>query len=138
MSTSTTSLRTPSRQGGFTLIEILVSMVLVSIALLGLAPVTLRVAQMSSQFTTTSQRTALLTGMVSRIETQPFDALTAGTTCQTDTYASLPHSSCTTVTDLSEKTKQITVIVTPLDGTAADTTVIERSKGASVNPLDTQ
>lgn len=124
-------------RGGFTLIEVLVAMVLVSIAMLGLGPVTLRVAQMSREFTVVSQRTGVLAGEVSRLEVQPFDALAAGTSCQMDSTSSVPHTTCTTVADVGAETKQVTVIVTPLDGTAADTSVLERSKGASSNPLDT-
>jgi prepilin-type N-terminal cleavage/methylation domain-containing protein len=124
-----------TRESGFTLIEIMVTIVLMAIVLLALAPLTLQVARLSSMATVDAQRTAVLSGEVSRIEAEEFDDLPAGTSCVDFSSADFPHTKCTTVTDIDSETKRVTVIVTPVNGGPPDTTVVQRSKKGGRNPL---
>lgn len=125
----------PRANAGFTLIEVLVSMVLLAVALLALAPLSYQVARMSTQATISTQRSAVLNGEVQRVEVMDFSTLSAGSTCTTFSSADFPHTKCVTVTDLGPNAKRVTVIVTPLGGGAPDTTIVERYRGGRSNPL---
>lgn len=128
-----------TRQGGFTLIELLVSVVLVAVVMAGLFPITFKVALQSRHSNVIAQRDAVTAGEVARLTSAAFPTLATGTTCTTFSVASFPHTKCVTISSLNTNRKQITVIVTPLNGsgTKPDTTVVERSQGKSGNPLNT-
>jgi prepilin-type N-terminal cleavage/methylation domain-containing protein len=121
---------------GFSVIEVMVAIILLAIVLLGLAPVTLSMARQTRLATTVTQRTAALAGEVDRLTAVDYTALPAnGTACTDFSAAAFPHTKCITVADVNSKTKRVTVIVTPVNGAGADTTVFERSKGGGNNPL---
>ena len=123
-------------RSGFSVIEVMVTMVLVAIAMLNLAPVMMKVSRLSTQATTQTQASAALGGEVQRLEAQAFDSLAVGSSCTTFSSSGFPHTKCVTVTAVNSKTKLVMVIITPLSGNARpDTTVIQRSKGAGTNPL---
>lgn len=123
---------------GFSLIELLVSTVLVSVVMAGLFPITFKVALQSRQANVTTQRDATAAAEVERLTSATFATLTVGNTCTSFSAASFPHTRCVTVANLNANRKRITVIVTPLNGSGvtADTTVVERSLGKSGNPLN--
>lgn len=121
---------------GFSMIEVMVAMVLLAIVLLGLAPITLSMARQTRLSTTITQRTAVLAGEVDRLTAVDFTSLpSVGTACTSFSMSGFPHTKCITVADVNSKTKRVTVIVTPNNGAAADTTIFERSKGGGSNPL---
>lgn len=135
MSYSPAMRRSP--ESGFSIIELLVAMLLLTLLLLGLVPLSLKVSRMSTQSTALTQRSAALGGEVQRLETLPFDSLAAGTTCASFVSSSFPHTNCVTVSIVNPKTKRLTVVVTPTGGVlGADSTVIERSRGSTGNPLN--
>jgi prepilin-type N-terminal cleavage/methylation domain-containing protein len=122
---------------GFSLIEVMVTMVLLAVALAALGPVTVRVTRMGQQSTAVTQRSAALGGEVQRLEVRPFDSLAVGTTCTNLTSASFPRTDCVTVTTVNSKTKLLSVVVTPTGGTLGpDTAIVQRSKAATANPLN--
>ena len=129
---------TPARQAqaGFSLVEVMVTIVLIAIAMLSLVPVMLMVARSSTTATTLAQRSAVVTGEVERIEAVPFTTLAVGNTCTTFSSAAFPHTRCINITSVNSQTKRITIIVTPLNGVRADTTVVERHKSGGYNPLN--
>lgn len=128
--------RRPS-EAGFTLIEIMVTIVLMSVTLLVLAPLTLKVARLSNSVTLSAQRTGALAGEASRIEALSYEDLVPGSSSCTDYSAeAFPHTTCMTVTQTTATTRQITVIVTPLSGGRADTTYVEKNGAGDKNPLD--
>lgn len=121
---------------GFSMIEVMVAMVLLAIVLLGLAPITLSMARQTRLSTSITQRTAVLSGEVDRLTAVDFTALpAAGTTCTDFSASAFPHTKCITVVDVNAKTKRVVVVITPMNGAAADTTTFERSKGGGNNPL---
>lgn len=120
--------------GGFTLIEVMVSISLLGLTLMVMAPVTMRVARLSSRSTTATQRTAVLAGEVQRLEQLDFDDLTAGTTCQNETASDFPHWKCTRITNVNATTRRLVVIVTPA-GSTPDSLTFDKTRSSRYNPL---
>jgi prepilin-type N-terminal cleavage/methylation domain-containing protein len=129
-----TGPRVRRSQPGFSLVEVVVTIALLSIALASLAPLASRVARLSRRSTVEAQRTAILAGEVQRVEMVSFSSLSPGTSCSDFAHADFPHTECVTVADVDSQTKRVSIIVTPTDG-PADTTVFDRSEGARDNPL---
>jgi len=120
---------------GFSLVEILVTIVLIAITLMCLMPVAMRVARQGAQATVDAQRTAILAGEVSRLEQLAFNSLSNGTTCTDYPTADFAHTTCITVSSLDAADKQVSVIVTPYTGGVADTSSVTLSRGTRYNPL---
>lgn len=126
-----------SSRRGFTLVEVLVSMVLISTVMLGLVPITMRVARLASQSTGLTQRAAALDGEVQRVMAMPFDSLPSGNACRSVESAGLTGTVCLVGTVISSATRQVAVIVTPSGGPVGpDTATVQRSRPASANPLN--
>lgn len=119
---------------GFSLIEVLISLVLLAVMFMTLAPITMRVARLSTGSTVATQRTAVLAGEAQRLELVDFADLAAGTTCYDFSAADFPHTKCVTITVINAISKRVTVVVTPTGG-VADTATVERSQGGRYNPL---
>lgn len=132
--------RTPasSSRGGFTLVEVMVSMTLLSVASLTLGSMLFRAARQAGATSATAYQTAQLSGEVSRLDALPFDQLAAGTTCVS--IATPPATSCTTINNISSKIKQITVVVTPSGNPLLQpiTTSFTRTISGNGNPLKTE
>jgi prepilin-type N-terminal cleavage/methylation domain-containing protein len=135
----TTHSHTPKQERGFTLIEVMVSMTMLSVASLALGTLLFRAARQANATSTASYQTATLAGAAGRFDALPFDGLTAGTTCVTITTAPFPNTQCTTINNVSSKVKTVIIVVTP-SGNALmhpDTTIITRTKSVASNPLRT-
>jgi prepilin-type N-terminal cleavage/methylation domain-containing protein len=128
------------RPAGFTLIEVLVSITILSLSTLALATLLARSSRQATAASASLYQTAALSEEVGRLGAMPFSLLTAGTTCVTVTAHPLPHARCTTITDVSAKRKIVTVKITPSDNPllSADSTMFERSiSGDAAPPLST-
>jgi prepilin-type N-terminal cleavage/methylation domain-containing protein len=123
--------------GGFTLVEVLVSMTLLSVASLALGSMMFRAARQATAASQSAYQSASLSGQVDRLQALPFDQLPAGTTCVTLT-APIAGTQCTTINSISAKVKQVTVVMTP-SGNALlhpiTTTFTRTISGNAVNPL---
>jgi prepilin-type N-terminal cleavage/methylation domain-containing protein len=130
---------TPANRGGFTLVEVMVSMTLLSVASLALGTLLFRAARQANATSTASYQTATLAGEAGRLDALPFDSLAAGTTCTTVSTGPFPHSQCTTVNNVSAKAKQVIIVVTPAGNTLMhpDTTIMTRTISGNGNPLRT-
>jgi Tfp pilus assembly protein PilV len=126
----------PQQESGFSLVEILGSMVLLAVTLMSLLPMTMRVAKLSRQQTDAIQRSAALAGEAQKIQIRDFTSLAAGKTCTNYATAGYPHTSCVTVTVIDSSTKQITIVVTPYGGGTASTSTTYLSQGSRYNPLN--
>jgi prepilin-type N-terminal cleavage/methylation domain-containing protein len=126
----------PNR-GGFTLVEILVSVTLLSVASLSLGTMLFRSARLANATSAASYQTAALSGTAARLDALPFDALAAGSTCVTVNSQPFPHTQCTTVANSSARVKTITIVVTPTGSslTPPDTTIITRTISGNGTPL---
>src|SRR5262249_27953459 len=106
-------LRAGSSSGGFTLVEIMISMVILGIVALSLAPLMLRSSHSATSVAGATYQSAVMSTEVTRLNAIKFDLLTVGTTCVTVTAQPLPYTKCTTVTSISATQRRVTVIVTP-------------------------
>jgi prepilin-type N-terminal cleavage/methylation domain-containing protein len=129
-----------SKTGGFTLVEVMVSMTLLSVASLSLGTMLFRAARQANAASTASYQTAMISAAASQLSTQPFDQLpAAGTTCVNLT-SPFPGTQCTTINNVSSKVKQVTVVVTPSGNPLLHpiTTSFTRTISGNGNPLKTQ
>ena len=124
---------------GFTLIEVLVSITILSVASLALGSMLVRSTRAAGATSSAAYQTAAMAGVVARLDVLPYDALIAGTTCVTVTAAEFPHTECTTINNVSSKVKLITVVVTPSNNTLMQpvTTTFRRTISGNGNPLKT-
>jgi prepilin-type N-terminal cleavage/methylation domain-containing protein len=118
------------QRAGFTMIELLVTVVVLCVLLTGAATLMTRTYRGSTQSTASTYRTAELLSEASRLGALPYGYLTAGTTCDTVGGFTFPRIRCSTVTFLTSEMRQIRVVVTPTRNTllAPDTLVFERGR----------
>jgi prepilin-type N-terminal cleavage/methylation domain-containing protein len=100
------------KTGGFTLVEVMISMTLLSLGSLALGTLLIRAARQASAASAGAYQTAMVSGEVSRLGATPFNLLITGTACVPITEP-FPGSRCTTINNISPKVKQVTVVVTP-------------------------
>lgn len=123
---------------GFTLIESLAAIILLSLAMLALGSLMTRSSQQAIASASAVQTTAAMTTEVGRVNVLPWAQLTAGTTCETVTTGQMPRVRCTTITDVSTTEKDIRIIVTPTNTTVRpDTVRVQRTKTDASGPLST-
>jgi prepilin-type N-terminal cleavage/methylation domain-containing protein len=138
----TSPARPPQPTGGFTLVEVLVSLMILSVGTVALSALLLRSARQATAASALVYQTAALTTEVGRLGALPFDQLAAGNTCVNVTTGPFLHTRCAAIVDVSAKVKRVTVTVTPTGPTllAAQSTAFERAiTGTSngTNPLNT-
>jgi prepilin-type N-terminal cleavage/methylation domain-containing protein len=122
---------------GFTLVEVLVSMTLLSVASLTLGTLLLRSAKLAGATSASSYQTAALSAEAARMSALPFDSLPAGTTCVNLT-GPLPGTRCTTVSTVSAKVKQVLIVLTPSNALMhPDTTTLRRTQATATKALKT-
>jgi prepilin-type N-terminal cleavage/methylation domain-containing protein len=126
------------RRDGFTLIEVMVSIMILSVGSLALGTLLLRGARSATAASAVSYQTAALSGEVGRLDALPFSLLAAGTTCVNVTTGPFLHTRCAVIVDVTAKVKLVTVTVTPTAPTSLQplSSSFERSvSGNAVNPL---
>ena len=123
---------------GFTLVEVLVALVLVSVCSVGLGRLMFQAARTARVSGSMTYQTAAMSAEVARLDAVPFDSVGTGTTCITVSTPPFPHTRCTTVNTLSSKVKQVIVVVTPSGNSLLhpDTTVVVRTKNGNGTPLN--
>lgn len=126
--------------GGFTLVEIMISMSILSVASLAMGSMLFRAAHQAVLTSSTGYQTNAMAGALSRLDVLPFDQLpAAGTTCVTVTAPEFPHTVCTTVLNESAKIKLVTVVITPTGNALLQpvTSTFRRTISGNGNPLKT-
>ena len=102
------------RRKGFSLIEVIVSMVLLAIAVSSLATMMYSVSQSSMKVTGSAYRNGVLMHEINRLIALPFDSLPANSTQSfSTTGGAYPHERVVTITSPAAQVKAIKVIVTP-------------------------
>jgi prepilin-type N-terminal cleavage/methylation domain-containing protein len=121
---------------GFSLVELLVTVSMLSVMLVGLVPLTRRIAALSNQSTGRTQRMAALVAEVQQLGVLPFDSLAPGKTCRI-AGSSAPYTVCITVTARNDRTLTIQLTVSPWSAAVGpDTVILERSRSQGANPLN--
>jgi prepilin-type N-terminal cleavage/methylation domain-containing protein len=133
--------KTPARTGptgrlsgphGFSLVEVLVALVILSGTLMSLAAATAVVARMSTTTSASSQRAVATAEASGRLAAQPWVGLPAAGSCKKIT-GEVPMTQCVTVTNVTATHRRFTVIVS--SETGADTTIVERRSTRGANPF---
>ena len=125
---------------GFTLVEVLVSMTILSIGVLVLGGLLARGARSAGAAGTLSYQTAMLAAEAARLDAVPFTTLAAGTVCDTSTALPMPRIRCVTITNINAKLRRVSVVITPTDNPLLqpDSVVFERGiSGDAAPPLMT-
>ncbi|MDZ7781340.1 MAG: prepilin-type N-terminal cleavage/methylation domain-containing protein [Gemmatimonadota bacterium] len=134
------SAATPRGQAGFSLVEALVAIVLVSVVVLGLAPVMFDAASRQAVDSGGAERDAILLGEANRLSTLPVQALAGEAGCRTlpPQAHNYEHDLCVTVQPMGGAQVRVGVSVTPdADLVQADSVVLYRRAGGQGNPFNT-
>lgn len=126
------------RNAGFTLIEVLVSIMILSVGSLALGTLLVRGARAGTAASAMTYQSAALTSEAGRLGALPFTQLPAGTTCVNVTTGPFFHTRCAVIVDVSANVKRVTVTVTPTAPTSLQplSGSFERSiSGPAVPPL---
>lgn len=116
-----TSLRAPftdrqpgSSRRGFSLIEVIVSMVLLAICVSSLAALTHSISQSSIKVTGAAYRNGVLMHEVNRLIALPYDSVAVGSLSYAATSGPYPHTRTITVAEpVPAKVKSVKIVVTP-------------------------
>ena len=128
-------MRRPARREGFTIIEALVAIVLLSIGVMALGSLLARSSRMAIDSASTIHGTVAISAEVARLDALPFALLpAAGETCTTVASGPYPHTRCTRVTDISATVKELRVRVTPTSASVRSDTVTFRRSLPGGNP----
>jgi prepilin-type N-terminal cleavage/methylation domain-containing protein len=121
---------------GFTLIEVLVSMMILGVGTVALASLLVRAARQSTDTSARVYQTNAMAEEMDRLGSVPFSLLPAGTTCVDVTAHPLPHTRCSIISDITTKRKLVKVRITPNGNAllAADSIMFERSISGSAAP----
>jgi len=123
-----------NRQDGFTIMEVMISVVILGIVLTTLAGLVYASAVQAVRAQDTTTRTGITLEMVNRYSTLPFANLTSG--CQTTGKPRAMYNKCATVVNNSGNQRTVTITVKPLQrDTTTETVVFIRSLRNSSNPL---
>ena len=126
-----------SNREGFTLVEVMIAMVILTTVMATLAGLTFQTARRALSAQGTDQRQAVMMEQVNMMSAVPFDSLRNFVGCSTVTAEPFPHTRCITRESISATVFRMKVIMTPTRSNvwAPDTMQIDRSK-APPNPLN--
>jgi prepilin-type N-terminal cleavage/methylation domain-containing protein len=128
--------RAEGPSGGFTLVEVLISLVIFSVVVLGIAGLSYQVARRSNRATSDVLTMAVLFDTSDRVETAAFDSLPTLAGCSNKVSGPITVSSCVTVTDVNWRLRNVTIVVTPqVAGARPDTMVVRRAREPRSVPL---
>lgn len=124
---------------GMAVVEIMVTIIVVSIGLLGVAGMTVAASRRASVLSAQSIRDGIVLQEMNRIASITYDSIASRVGCSTvDSNIDLTYSRCISVTDVTGGAgyKRVQLIIAPTTAYArADTVYLNRSKGAPKNPL---
>lgn len=122
--------------GGFSLVEIMITMVIFSVVILSLAGLAFQIARRSTHATDQTLSMAVMLARVDRASTVNYDSLPAIARCDTTVSGVVSIYGCITVNDLTSVRRQVRVIVsTTISGSRPDTIAFERGRVRYPIPL---
>lgn len=123
--------------GGFTLVESLLALIMVSVVLMLMAPAIFHVANERVTVDAAGRREALLRGQFNRMASLPFANLDAQAGCTNVATPLLPHQRCITVTSLSTVERRIQIKITPTSTLVPKDSVQLTRTDRRANPFNT-
>lgn len=132
----TTRAASPDRRG-FTLIEIMVAMGILSVIVMSLASLTYTVARQSIATSQNQYAAGVSSELAGRLTVIPFNLLPNQVGCTTVEPQPFPHTRCVTVDNISNVLRRVTVVVTSsLSYVRPDTAVFDRAQLPTGNPFN--
>lgn len=125
-------------RSGFAVIEIMVSMVIMSIGLLGVAGMTVAASRRATVLSVQSTRDGIMLQEMNRLAALPYDSIASRVGCAAVASTSLPYKRCISVIDITGGAgyKRVQLIVSPTAPFArVDTVYLNRARGATQTPL---
>jgi prepilin-type N-terminal cleavage/methylation domain-containing protein len=119
---------------GFSLVEVMVSMVLLGVILVALAGLTFQTAQRSVQLSDASARQALLLQEVNRLSAIPYAAINAQAGCDSVFSGNHRFQRCVQVAQISA-TRRVTIVLRSPKLDRPDSVVFTRAAPSAGNPL---
>lgn len=98
---------------GFSLIEVIVSMVLLAIAVSSLGGLMFSISQSSMKVTGSAYRNGILMHEVNRLVALPYDSLGVGSLSFSETGGKYPHTRVVTIAEPTVALKTVEVVLTP-------------------------
>lgn len=131
------SSRTQAPTRGFTLVEIMVALTVLSIAILPISGLVYQLARRSVASSQAQHVGGVVTAELGRLSVVEYDVLPAAAGCVVISSPPFPHERCITVVDVSARLRRVTLIVTPsVPLSRPDTLVFDRGRLAG-NPFNT-
>jgi Tfp pilus assembly protein PilV len=128
--------RAKRRTRGIALIEVMVAIVMLGVAVSGLAGMSFWVATRAKVTNLRNARYAAEVKLVDQLTVTPFDSLPARVGCRAVTDPVFPHTWCMSLTDLTPRHRVVTLILQPDNSSIRpDTVEFERTKATPYNPL---
>jgi prepilin-type N-terminal cleavage/methylation domain-containing protein len=127
------------RRRGFSLLEVMVAMTMLSIVLMSLAKLSTIISVRSTSADIVAKRSAILQLEANKFGAMPFDSLrNFSTTTVTRTLGDLRYSRTLTRVDNSATRSTLTIVITPTSySTLKDSVIFDRTKPATNTPLCT-
>jgi len=133
-----------SRRDGFSLIEVIVAMSLISIAFTSIMALQVTIRQRQSKIAEQAARNAILLQEVNRVESMKFDTLSTMLVSDTSSSASFPYirryslvTAYTPTGTTQHPYKDVTIIIVPTSNPSDSIfTTVRRTKTPSTNPLN--
>ncbi len=123
-------------QGGFSLVEVLVAITLLSVVLLGVSRLTFVMARRFYSLSGGAARGGIVAQQMNQFTAMAFDSLKSRAGTITVNRPPLPYTRVVTVDSLSPKLRRVTIVITPLNTVfRPDTLIIQRTKPAG-NPFN--
>ncbi len=123
-------------QAGFSLIEVMISVVIFSAVILSLAGLAFQVARRSTRATHQALVMSALQARVDRASTVPFDSLALITGCDTTISGSVRVYGCTTITSSTPRLADLAIVVrSNIPGNPPDTVRLTRGKTRTPIPI---
>ena len=126
-------------RAGFSLLEVMVAMTMLSIILMSLAKISTAISVRSRSNDLVAKRSAILTLEANKFGAMPFDSLRAfSTTSVTRTLGGFAYTRTLTVTNTGSTLSTVKIVITPtLSTTLKDSVTFDRTKPATSTPLCT-
>ena len=121
---------------GFSVVEVLVAVVILGVSSLGLVGMSVSSSRRGNRASAEAYRTTFLQAEFARATAIPTAAAIAGTTCDSTTSAPFVFRRCTRVTNLTSRTQQVAVIITPVDNILLGPDSLVITRASNVGALD--
>jgi len=123
-------------EAGFSLVEVLISLVIFSVVVLGLAGLSFQVARRSTRATDQALIISVMLTHLDRAATVPYDSLYLLPGCDSSFSGQAQITTCTTVTPISQRVSRVRIVVnTNVPTGRPDTVLIDRGKVRRPVPL---